>query len=207
MKIAIGVIGVLLALLAATAIYALRPVEVQTGFVRTCTDSRHKGDRVVLRQFTTQRMPYWQSGGLSVKQEQDICQPCSERNVRGERLAREKAEKERREAEERAERERQEVADRAERERQAGQRRVMSENVLGVWEAHVGLGSSQWAFNRDGTGHTVNFSGSFNIRWSIEGNRLHVIGNGQDVRMPFEVTARTLTLHMPDGALTFTRVE
>jgi len=50
-------------------------------------------------------------------------------------------------------------------------------------------------------------TGSFNFTWEIEGDRLHVTTRREDLSIPFEATARTLTLRRPEGTITYARVE
>lgn len=175
----------LLLIIAAVAYYELRPVEVQSGTMRVCSDERHEGERVVGKQISTDTVPHWTAKRYSVVKDTIVCGTCRER----------------------LERERREAAERAERERREAERQARFDTVIGVWEEHITFGGSQWAFNRNGTGHNVNITGSFNFNWEIEGDRLHVTRRRENLSIPFEATARTLTLHLPDGTITYTRVD
>ncbi len=166
------------AALAGAVIYEVTPVHVESGVIKICTDLHHTGNIEVGRQVQEERVPRWRAKRYAVSEENVVCGSCQTKIAEEERRAREEAE-----------------------------RQARIDAVIGFWEEHVSFGGSQWVFNRDGTGHTVNFTGSFNFTWEIEGDRLHVTTRREDLSIPFEATARTLTLRRPEGTITYARVE
>jgi hypothetical protein len=70
--------------------------------------------------------------------------------------------------------------------------------VVGTWQSPTGV----VRVNADGTAAI----GDKTHRWSLEGNVITFSGNGQPIRLPFEMAGNTWTWKFPDGQLVLTRV-